>query len=134
MYWTPVEEAASYEIYQVNADGTRSLIMETPSTAYYIPTLNWDGLAAAVNLEVVPVNGNGIRGEATALTIPWVYGNGDSEKIEEKYFDNVCLNAKVTGVSKENARRACLEGPGWNGGQWLQVVCWRWHNGGLDVH
>lgn len=48
MYWTPVEEAASYEIYQVNADGTRSLIMETPSTAYYIPTLNWDGLAAAV--------------------------------------------------------------------------------------
>ncbi len=61
MYWTPVEEAASYEIYQVNADGTRSLIMETPSTAYYIPTLNWDGLAAAVNLEVVPVNGNGIR-------------------------------------------------------------------------
>ena len=77
MYWTPVEEAASYEIYQVNADGTRSLIMETPSTAYYIPTLNWDGLAAAVNLEVVPVNGNGIRGEATALTIPWAYGNGE---------------------------------------------------------
>ena len=24
VYWTPVEEAASYEIYQVNADGTRT--------------------------------------------------------------------------------------------------------------
>ncbi len=79
MYWTPVEEAASYEIYQVNADGTRSLIMGTPSTAYYIPTLNWDGLAAAVNLEVVPVNGNGIGVRPRPLTIPWVYGNRDSE-------------------------------------------------------
>ena len=121
VYWTPVEEAASYEIYQVNADGTRSLIMETPSTAYYIPTLNWDGLAAAVNLEVVPVNGNGIRGEATALTIPWAYGNGDSEKIEEKYFDNVCLNAKVTGVSKENAGEPAskaLDGTAANGSKW----------------
>ncbi|MFR0734809.1 MAG: hypothetical protein ACLSHU_12080 [Oscillospiraceae bacterium] len=57
----------------------------------------------------------------TALTIPGSTANGDSEKIEEKYFDNVCLNAKVTGVSKENAGEPAskaLDGTAANGSKW----------------
>ena len=29
IYWNTVEEASSYEVYKVNADGASSLIMET---------------------------------------------------------------------------------------------------------
>ena len=101
MYWTAVTGAASYEIYQVHPDGSKSLIMETPNTAYYIPTLNRDAAEEDVTLEVLPVNRNGVRGKATTFTIDWAYGNQDSEKIENKYFENVCLNAPVTGVSFE---------------------------------
>ncbi len=103
MYWTAVTGAASYEIYQVHPDGSKSLIMETPNTAYYIPTLNRDAAEEDVTLEVLPVNRNGVRGKATTFTIDWAYGNQDSEKIENKYFENVCLNAPVTGVSFENS-------------------------------
>lgn len=56
VYWTPVTGAASYEIYQVNPDGSRALVMETPNTAYYIPTLNRDEAEEDVTLEVVPIN------------------------------------------------------------------------------
>ena len=48
--------ASTYEIYRLNADGTRTLIMETPNTAYYIPNLVRNDDQADVTIEVVPVN------------------------------------------------------------------------------
>ena len=121
MYWTAVTGAASYEIYQVHPDGSKSLIMETPNTAYYIPTLNRDAAEEDVTLEVLPVNRNGVRGKATTFTIDWAYGNQDSEKIENKYFENVCLNAPVTGVSFENSGEPAskaLDGTAANNSKW----------------
>lgn len=41
--------------------------METPNTAYYIPNLVRNDDQADVTVEVVPVNANGVRGEAPAL-------------------------------------------------------------------
>lgn len=102
IYWDAVDGAASYEIYKVNANGTSNLIMETPNTAFYLPTLVRDFDEDDVTLKVVPVNANGVRGEGTELIIDWLYSNEDSEVYEPKEFENVCLGATVTGYSGQN--------------------------------
>ena len=95
--------ASSYEIYRLNADGTRTLIMETPNTAYYIPNLVRNDDQADVTIEVVPVNANGVRGESSRFTIDWPYENGDTERLSDITEPaNVCLNATVTGYSAQN--------------------------------
>ena len=60
--WAKVTGASSYEIYKVHADGTKTFLMETPNTAYYIPELVRNEDEADVTIEVVPVNLNGVRG------------------------------------------------------------------------
>ena len=57
--------ASSYEIYRLNADGTRTLIMETPNTAYYIPkgasdtfSLTHAPTGSTVRLYLRDANGN----------------------------------------------------------------------------
>ena len=95
--------ASTYEIYRLNADGTRALIMETPNTAYYIPNLVRNDDQADVTIEVVPVNANGVRGESSRFTIDWPYENGDTERLSDITEPvNVCLNATVTGYSAQN--------------------------------
>jgi len=114
--------ASSYEIYRLNADGTRTLIMETPNTAYYIPNLVRNDDQADVTIEVVPVNANGVRGESSRFTIDWPYENGDTEKLSDVTEPaNVCLNATVTGYSAQNdgepASKA-IDGTSENGSKW----------------
>ncbi len=122
IFWNAVTGASSYEIYKVNADGTKTLIMETPSTSFYIPTLTRDEKEADVTLEVVAVNRNGVRGtEGTKLVIDWAYVNGDTEKVEIQEFENVCLNAKITGVSAQNSGEPAskaLDGTSANNSKW----------------
>ena len=120
IYWDAVDGAASYEIYKLNADGA-SLIMETPNTAFYLPTLARDFDEEDVTLKVVPVNANGVRGTGTELFIDWQYGNDDSEVYVPDDFENVCLNAEVTGVSFENESEPAskaIDGTSLNGSKW----------------
>ena len=124
VYWTAVTGASSYEIYKVNADGSKTLIMETPSTAFYIPTLSRDSSETDVTIEVVPLNRNGERGTGTELTIAWEYGNDDTEKVETVEFDNVCLNATITDVSHENSGEPAskaLDGTSANNSKWCST-------------
>ena len=96
-------DASSYEIYRLNADGTRTLIMETPNTAFYIPNLVRNDDQADVTVEVVPVNANGVRGESSRFTIDWPYENGDTEKLSDVTVPvNICPLAEVTGYSAQN--------------------------------
>ena len=121
IYWDAVDGAASYEIYKVNANGTSNLIMETPNTAFYLPTLVRDFDEDDVTLKVVPVNANGVRGEGTELIIDWLYSNEDSEVYEPKEFENVCLGAKVTGYSGQNESEPAskaIDGTSLNGSKW----------------
>ena len=121
IYWDAVDGAASYEIYKVKADGTSSLIMETPNTAFYLPTLVRDFDEEDVTLKVVPVNANGVRGEGAGLVIDWLYGNDDSDVYEEQAFENVCLGAEVTDVSSENESEPAskaIDGTSLNGSKW----------------
>ena len=120
IYWDAVDGAASYEIYKVNADGA-SLIMETPNTAFYLPTLARNFDEEDVTLKVVPVNANGVRGAGAELFIDWQYGNDDSEVYVPDDFENVCLNAEVTGVSFENESEPAskaIDGTALNGSKW----------------
>ena len=116
-----MDGAASYEIYKVNANGTSNLIMETPNTAFYLPTLVRDFDEDDVTLKVVPVNANGVRGEGTELIIDWLYSNEDSEVYEPKEFENVCLGATVTGYSGQNESEPAskaIDGTSLNGSKW----------------
>lgn len=121
IYWDAVDGAASYEIYKVNANGPSNLIMETPNTAFYLPTLVRDFDEDDVTLKVVPVNANGVRGEGTELIIDWLYSNEDSEVYEPKEFENVCLGATVTGYSGQNESEPAskaIDGTSLNGSKW----------------
>ena len=121
IYWDAVDGAASYEIYKVNANGTSNLIMETPNTAFYLPTLVRDFDEDDVTLKVVPVNANGVRGEGTELIIDWLYSNEDSEVYEPKEFENVCLGATVIGYSGQNESEPAskaIDGTSLNGSKW----------------
>ena len=121
IYWDAVDGAASYEIYKVNANRTSNLIMETPNTAFYLPTLVRDFDEDDVTLKVVPVNANGVRGEGTELIIDWLYSNEDSEVYEPKEFENVCLGATVTGYSGQNESEPAskaIDGTSLNGSKW----------------
>lgn len=121
LYWDETAGASSYEVYKVNGDGTSSLLMETPNTALYISSVSRAADEQDVTLKVVSINKNGIRGEGTAFTIDWLYGNEDSEKYEPVEFENFCLGATVTAVSNENnaepAAKA-LDGTAANGSKW----------------
>lgn len=121
IYWDAVDGAASYEIYKVNANGTSNLIMETPNTAFYLPTLVRDFDEDDVTLKVVSVNANGVRGEGTELIIDWLYSNEDSEVYEPKEFENVCLGATVIGYSGQNESEPAskaIDGTSLNGSKW----------------
>ena len=114
--------ASSYEIYRLNADGTRTLIMETPNTAYYIPNLVRNDDQADVTVEVVPVNANGVRGESSRFTIDWLYENGDTEKLSDVTVpENICPLAEVTGYSAQNDGEPAwkaIDGTSENGSKW----------------
>lgn len=121
VYWNEAAGASSYEIYKVNADGTSSLIMETPNTALYLPTVIRTAEEEDVTLKVVPVNQNGVRGEGTTLVIDWLYGNDDSEEYVPDEFENLCLNAEITDFSAENAAEPAaqaIDGTSANGSKW----------------
>lgn len=114
--------ASSYEIYRLNADGTRTLIMETPNTAYYIPNLVRNDDQADVTVDVVPVNANGVRGESSRFTIDWPYENGDTEKLSDVTVPvNICPLAEVTGYSAQNDGEPAwkaIDGTSENGSKW----------------
>lgn len=114
--------ASSYEIYRLNADGTRTLIMETPNTAFYIPNLVRNDDQADVTVEVVPVNANGVRGESSRFTIDWPYENGDTEKLSDVTVPvNICPLAEVTGYSAQNDGEPAwkaIDGTSENGSKW----------------
>lgn len=114
--------ASSYEIYRLNADGTRTLIMETPNTAYYIPNLVRNDDQSDVTVEVVPVNANGVRGESSRFTIDWPYENGDTEKLSDVTVPvNICPLAEVTGYSAQNDGEPAwkaIDGTSENGSKW----------------
>ena len=114
--------ASSYEIYRLNADGTRTLIMETPNTAYYIPNLVRNDDQSDVTIEVVPVNANGVRGESSRFTIDWPYENGDTEKLSDVTVPvNICPLAEVTGYSAQNDGEPAwkaIDGTSENGSKW----------------
>lgn len=117
--------ASSYEIYKINADGSKNLIMETPNTAYYISNLtrNEDEQDKMVTVEIVPVDNNGHRQAGQELIIDWPYQNGDTERLVDtaSASENVCLGAEVTGYSAQNdgepASKA-IDGTSENGSKW----------------
>ena len=118
--WTKVTGAASYEIYKVHGE-EKTLIMETPATAFYIPTLKRAADETDVTIEIVPINRSGVRGTGTELTIDWLYTNDDSEEVVVQAFENVALNATVTGVSFENSGEPAskaLDGTAANNSKW----------------
>ncbi len=121
IYWDKVTGAGSYQVYKRNPDGSRTMLLETPNTALYIPTLVRYAAETDVTLEVVPVNRNGVAGTGTELTIDWLYGNDDSEVVAVEPSVNVNLGATVTDFSEQGDGAECdkaLDGIAGNASKW----------------
>ncbi|MFI3622253.1 endo-beta-N-acetylglucosaminidase [Vagococcus fluvialis] len=74
LIWDEIESdlLASYEIYRVNDDKTRSFLGTTVSNNFYINGLSRQEKVTKTNFEVVAVNKNGERGKASkAVIMEW---------------------------------------------------------------
>ncbi|HIT34815.1 MAG TPA: discoidin domain-containing protein [Candidatus Faecousia intestinigallinarum] len=70
--WTANGASDIYEIYRVNQDGSRSFLIATPSTNYYINGLERNDDTNKTNFVVVPVSATGERGNASNVaTMDW---------------------------------------------------------------
>ncbi len=119
IYWDEVPGAVSYYIFQDGAE--KALLMETPSTAFYLPTLKRDADETEIKLEIVAVDEYLVECGVAELTIDWAYTNDDGEAIVIKDFENVALNATVTDVSFENSGEPAskaLDGTSANNSKW----------------
>lgn len=120
--WEGDRNAASYEIYKVTPNGGKHLIMETPNTSYYIPSLTKEETDGDLTLEIVPIDKNGARGSGTTVAVDWPYADGDTDRTTaEEAAENVCLGAEITGYSAQNdgepASKA-IDGTSENGSKW----------------
>ncbi len=120
--WETVSGASSYLISQVMADGSRKVLMETPNNYFYLPSLVREAGQTDVKLEVAGINRNGkLSPNATELVINWKYQDGDTDDTTPVVFNNLCLNAKVVDVSRQNngepASKA-LDGTSENNSKW----------------
>ncbi|MFW8052090.1 endo-beta-N-acetylglucosaminidase [Vagococcus fluvialis] len=74
LIWDDIESdsLASYEIYRVNEDDTRSFLGTTVSNNFYVNALERQEKVTKTKFEVIPVNTNGERGKASkAVTMEW---------------------------------------------------------------
>ena len=74
LIWDDIESEslASYEIYRVNEDDTRSFLGTTVSNNFYVNALERQEKVTKTKFEVIPVNTNGERGKASkAVTMEW---------------------------------------------------------------
>lgn len=124
MYWDSVENAEYYELYQVKADGSEQLITAVPNTAYYIETLQKEAGQDTATVRIVPVNENGVRGDARDLVIDWAMPDDATAEAPVPSAPNVCLNevsAVVTGYSKQGEAEPAwkaIDGTSLNGSKW----------------
>lgn len=66
------DELASYEIYRVNEDDTRSFLGATLVNNFYVNALERQEGVTKTNFEVIPVDENGERGKASKVaTMEW---------------------------------------------------------------
>lgn len=124
--WEPVDGAEYYEVYQENADETKSIINATSGKYFYAEHINRTGdmEGTTQKLYVVSVGKNGVKSEPTELVLDWKMLVSDTEDLPEKSV-NLCLNAKITGVSGENksepARNALNGTINGNTDKWCQA-------------
>ncbi|MEG0285630.1 MAG: discoidin domain-containing protein [Vagococcus sp.] len=74
LIWDDIESdsLASYEIYRVNEDDTRSFLGTTVSNNFYVNALERQEKVTKTKFEVIPVNTNGERGKASkAVAMEW---------------------------------------------------------------
>lgn len=121
VYWNKSLGAEFYEVYKVKADGKKEFLGATPNTAYFISKVQKESDKKDVTLQVVPVNKEGIRGEGKNLVINWQLPENASENVVESNSINICLGAKITGVSNENKSEPAakaIDGTSADGSKW----------------
>ncbi|MFQ8599292.1 MAG: discoidin domain-containing protein [Oscillospiraceae bacterium] len=71
--WDRVDGASEYELYKINADGSRSFLGSTPNRAFYVSKILRDSnTAKSSTVEVVPVDAYGNRGQASTMQFNWI--------------------------------------------------------------
>lgn len=130
MYWDKVEDASYYEIYRINGEGEEELISATPNNAYCIAKLVRDSGQTQATIKVLPVNANGVRGEARSMSFVWGMGENDTQTPEAETSVNVALgvdsggSAVVLGGSGQGdgePYEKAIDGTEANNSKWCQA-------------
>lgn len=110
IYWDTVadEDLYAYEVYRVYADGEREYVGMTHNNAYYLSPFDRDGEEATSTFEVVSVDKNYNRGEATSAEIDWQLATEDTEKPSTEKPINLALNKSVK-ASVENTGEPAMK-------------------------
>lgn len=101
--WTPVKDAEYYEVYQENADGSKTIINATSSQYFYAEKISRtaDMTGTTQKLFVVTVGKNGVKSDPAEMILDWQMEVADTDALPKKN-PNLCLEAKVTDKSHEN--------------------------------
>ncbi len=101
--WSPVKDAEYYEVYQENADGSKTIINATSGKYFYAEKIfrTADMKGTTQKLYVVAVGKNGVKSEPAELVLDWQMEVADTDMLPKKNF-NLCLEAEVIDVSHQN--------------------------------
>lgn len=101
--WVPSDDAEYYEVYQENADQSKTIINATSSRYFYAEniTRSSDMKGTSQKLYVVAVGKNGSKSQPVEVILDWNMLAGDTDELLKKN-PNLCLDAKVTGFSHQN--------------------------------
>ncbi len=65
-----VQDADEYQVFKVNQDGTKSYLASSPNNAIYVTKMDRGGDDVST-IEIIPVDKQGNRGNATQLRMTW---------------------------------------------------------------
>lgn len=110
IYWEEVGDADlyNYEVYRIHPSGEREFVGATPNNAYYISSFERDGEEKTTEFEVVSVDKNYNRGEASSIFIDWQLATGDTQKPNTEKPINLALNKPVK-ASMENSGEPAIK-------------------------
>jgi len=102
-------DVKNYEIYRINEDNSRSLLLTTTNTSGYVDLLERSGDSLTTTFEIVAVNAEGVRGKAATTSIQWT----DNSLPKADFKASTTLIAESGSVTFESISSINTESVSW---------------------
>lgn len=101
--------AKNYEIYRINDDKSKSLLVTTTNTSAYVDLLERSGESLTTTFEIVAVNEEGVRGKSATTSIEWT----DNSLPKADFKASTTLIAEGGSVTFESISSVNTESVSW---------------------